>query len=190
MNEVEENRQMETEDLKDIIIHIQWSAPHTFDEASHFNKSNDYGIYQIYGGHPVYGSGVLLYIGRTTDQGFAVRGAFQHGEYSVNQDAGRLELYVGRLIGFETPTDEIWTEHIILAERLLIYAHRPAWNKQVELGILAEKLKRVHVLNWLQYRSLMPEVSGARWTEKFNDLQYCRYYEANNWGKPTKVWPK
>ena len=31
------------------------------------NRSEDFGIYQFYGFHPVYGEYVLLYIGMTTD---------------------------------------------------------------------------------------------------------------------------
>ncbi len=184
MNDGQENHQVESEDL---IIHIQWSGPHTFKEAEHLNKSIDCGVYQIYGGHPVYGSGVLLYIGRTTEQTFAKRGAFQHGEYHLTQDAGRLELYVGRLIGLKTPDNKTWNHHIELAERLLIHAHRPAWNSKMELGDLEQELHRVHVVNWRNYRSLMPEVSGARWTNRFDSLEYNRFYDTRHFGQPTQV---
>lgn len=187
MNEGQENHQMEIEDL---IIHIQWSGPHTSKEAEHFNESVDCGVYQIYGGHPVYGSGVLLYIGRTTECTFAKRAVYEHGEFRLNQDAGRLEWYVGRLIGLKTPENDEWNHHIILAERLLIHAHRPAWNSQTGLGSLETELRRVHVVNWLQYRSLMPEVSGARWTIRFEHIQYGRYYDTKHFGQPTQVWTK
>jgi hypothetical protein len=184
MNADQENHQTETQD---IIIHIQWSGPYPFKEDEHLKGSTDYGIYQIYGCHPVYGSGVLLYIGRNEWQTFAERGVKQHGEHLQNQDAGRLELYVGRLIGLKTPDNETWNKHIRFAERLLIHAHRPAWNSQMDLGGMHKELRRVHVVNWCEYRSLMPEVSGARWTDRFDEIKFGQYYNTDHFPQQPEV---
>ena len=37
------------------------------------------------------------------------------------------------------------------------------------LGGLEPDLRFVHVLNWGKHRDLLPEVSGARWTTRFDD---------------------
>jgi len=56
------------------IIHIQWEGPYSYQEIKDLkNENNDYGIYQIYGGHPIYGSGALLYIGKAQLQTFGIR---------------------------------------------------------------------------------------------------------------------
>jgi len=133
------------------------------------NGPTDYGIYQIYGAHHVYGSDALLYIGLAERQTFSTR-LSQHRWCHVNHDAGRLQFYVGHLFGGPTPDDPTWCDFIRLAERLLIHAHKPAENAQKEIAALDEDLWHVHVLNWSQYRDLMPEVSGARWSTRFDDL--------------------
>lgn len=154
---------------QELIIHLDWSGPYSFNEISSLSGPTDYGIYQIYGTHSLYGSGVLLYIGLACDQKFAERLA-QHKWCSVNQDSGRLQFYVGRLFGRATPDNQEWSRCIKLAERLLIYANKPAENTQKELGALDSELWHVHVLNWSQYRDLLPEVSGARWSNRFETL--------------------
>ena len=80
-----------------------------------------------------------------------------------NRDAGRVEVFVGRLSGNETPYDDTWDRHIKLAERLLIHTHMPPMNVQKSLGSPALDLRYVHILNWGHHRDLLPEVSGLRW---------------------------
>src|SRR5437773_399292 len=72
------------------IIHIDWSGPHSLEEVAQFNGPSDWGIYQFYGGHPVYGSGVLLYIGKTESDpgGFAGRVPTSAGRCGLNPDGG------------------------------------------------------------------------------------------------------
>lgn len=155
---------------QELIIHIDWSGPHTFSEVSSFDSASDFGIYQVYGAHHVYGSDVLLYIGKAQIQTFSARLA-QHGWCANNHDAGRLQFYIGRLFGGKTPDNSSWEYHIDLAERLLIQAHTPTINSQKELVLhMDSALQYVHVLNWSQYRDLMPEVSGARWSSRFDNL--------------------
>jgi hypothetical protein len=52
------------------IVHIEWDGPFSIDEAKEKNGKDDYGVYQIYGNHPVYGYGASLYIGKAADQTF------------------------------------------------------------------------------------------------------------------------
>jgi hypothetical protein len=154
---------------QELIIHIDWSGPHSLAEVASFNGPEDFGVYQVYGAHHVYGSDALLYIGRVEKQPFAARFS-QHEWCAGNHDSGRLQIYVGRLFGSPTPADPIWCRNIVLAERLLITAHKPAENSQTGLGELDSDLWHVQVLNWSQYRDLLPEVSGARWSSRFDQL--------------------
>ena len=54
---------------------------------------------------------------------------------------------------------------------MLINSHKPAWNK-VHVGFLTERankqVMRVQVLNCGNYGSLLPEVSGMRWSSKYD----------------------
>ena len=49
-------------------IHIDWVGSHTLEEVKQLTNTDDYGVYQIYGSHPIYGSNVLLYIGKAERQ--------------------------------------------------------------------------------------------------------------------------
>jgi len=46
---------------QEITIHLEWDGPHRFDCVGSLTGPTDFGIYQIYGGHPVYGNTALLY---------------------------------------------------------------------------------------------------------------------------------
>ncbi len=151
------------------IIHIEWKGPFPLTDAGTLTGPSDYGVYQIYGGHPVYGNSALLYIGLAAAQYFGVR-IPQEQQWLYNRDAGRVEVYVGRLAGSETPADNVWDSHIRLAERLLIYAHSPPMNTQKSLSSLEKDLQFVRILNWGRHRDLLPEVSGARWTSRMDNI--------------------
>ena len=153
----------------DKIIHIEWGGPHKLSEVASLTGASDYGVYQIYGGHPVYGSSALLYIGLAAGQHFGER-IPQESQWLDNRDAGRVEVYVGRLAGSTTPNDATWDKDIRLAERLLIFSHSPPMNTQKSLAKLAADLQHVHILNWARHRDLLPEVSGARWSSRFDNI--------------------
>lgn len=157
-------------------IHIQWLGPFTYAEALQLKSAADYGVYQIYGSHPVYGSDVLLYLGKAVQQTFGKRLSQELWNYH-NQDSSRVAVYVGRLAGYEgTPTDEVWTVQISMAERLLIYSHWPAGNSSGLNVQFGEDLHEVHILNWGKYRDLLPEVSGARYSNRYgSDENYAQY---------------
>jgi len=156
-------------EIQETIIHIEWDGPFRFTEVGSLKDPTDYGVYQIYGGHPVYGSSALLYVGLAAAQHFGYR-IPQEEQWLRNRDAGRVEVYVGRLSGVSTPDDVTWTLHIKLAERLLIHSHAPPMNTQKSLAALEQELRYVRVLNWGKHRDLLPEVSGARWTSRYDDI--------------------
>jgi hypothetical protein len=156
-------------DEQPTVINVEWDGPVAFSEVRKLRGTKDYGVYQIYGGHPVYGNSALLYIGLAAAQHFGVR-IPQETHWLDNRDAGRVEVYVGRLAGKRTPDDETWDRYIRLAERILIYAHVPPMNVQKSPGALADELRSVHVLNWGHHRDLLPEVSGRRWASRDEDF--------------------
>jgi hypothetical protein len=149
------------------IIHIIWDGPYRFEEVNKVNNDEfDYGIYQIYGPHPVYGSDVLLFIGKTTDE---LPFELTFGDtilmeiWGGNIDRKLLKFYVGRLSGESTPNDSEWLKQISLAEMLLIEAHTPALNKEYIALLVYRDCKDIHILNWGSYNQLLPEVSGLKW---------------------------
>ena len=164
------------------IIHIQWEGPYNLEQLSILNnKQIDYGVYQIYGGHPVYGSNVLLYIGKAKKQTFGKR--IGQENWKLNRDAVKVQIYIGRLAGNQTPSNIKWDEEIDLAEQILIYAHAPASNSKSIASILDAQLQNVHILNWGNHRDLMTEVSGARWTSKYNYMPDYNYYKMDVHGE-------
>lgn len=126
---------------------------------------------------------ICIYIGLAEQQTFAERLVQHEGWCAGTPDSKRLSYYVGRLFGHETPSDEIWCRDIKFAERLLIHAHSPAKNTQKELGRLEQELWNIHVVNWRCYRDLLPEVSGARWTARFDDLSCDSHYSIEHFKK-------
>ena len=113
-------------DFESKLIHVQWEGPMSLKEIEKRNQPKDKGLYQIYGGHNVYGSDSLLYIGKTKAQSFAKR-IPQHGREFLdwNQDHERLTFYVGWLFGTNSSSNGA---DIDLIEALLIFAHNPARN--------------------------------------------------------------
>ncbi|HUF52623.1 MAG TPA: hypothetical protein VMR52_02465 [Dehalococcoidia bacterium] len=157
------------------IIHIEWEGPLSLEDVAKLNGSTDYGVYQIYGGHVVYGSDALVYIGKAGRQSFGTR-IKQETDWPENHDADRIRVYVGRLHGEATPSNETRERQIDLAERLLIYACQPAFNSKKSLGLLDPDLHNVHVLNWGRICDLLPEVSGARWSSKYDQIDPYEAY--------------
>lgn len=155
-------------------IHIDWTGPYLLSSIKDLmDEKKDYGIYQIYGKHPVYGSDVLLYIGKADFQTLGKR-ISQENWWNIN-DSNTLMIYAGRLSGDHTPEESVWSREIDLAEKLLIYVHKPAYNSKNLLNIPDLDLQDLHILNWGSYRALLPEVSGARWTSKLDGMDYEVY---------------
>lgn len=149
-------------------IHINWEGPYTYEKALQFrNENGDYGVYQIYGTHPVYGRDVLIYIGKADYQTFGKR-LSQEQWRTTNSDSSALNVYIGKLGGYGgTPSNEEWSRQISAAERMLIVAHWPAGNSSGLNVSFGEDYHDIHVLNWGNHRSLLPEVSGARYSDHF-----------------------
>ena len=152
------------------IVHIQWHGPFSFQDAlGNTDTTRDYGIYQVCGPHPAYGRDVLLYLGKASKQTFGRR-LLQEGWEGWQKDRGAVHVFLGRLHGSETPVGPTWNDMISRTERLLILAHRPAHNSK---GLYREgktDLQRLHILNWGDRGTLLPEVTGSRWTSRFRRI--------------------
>ncbi|RSK44987.1 hypothetical protein [Bacillus canaveralius] len=160
------------------LIQIDWRGPFTLDELNLLNDdSHDYGIYQVYGKHLVYGKDVLLYIGKADQQTIGKR-VSQENWWDIN-DSQHLKVYAGRLAGESTPDEEIWSKEIDLAEKLLINVHKPAYNSKSLSLISDAALQDIHILNWGDHRDLLPEISGLRWTSKLDYMDYNTYKLTN-----------
>ncbi|WP_209124457.1 hypothetical protein [Alkalihalobacillus sp. BA299] len=156
------------------LIHIDWEGHFHLDELHILtDEEKDYGFYSIYGKHPVYGSNVLLYIGKADLQTIGKR-VSQENWWDTN-DSNNLQIYIGRLAGEFTPSEEKWSKEIDLAEKLLIYVHKPAYNSKNLTSIPEQDLKNIHILNWGCYRDLLPEISGLRWTSALDHMEYEVY---------------
>jgi len=150
-------------------IHIEWDGPFTSEQIRQRMASSDRGIYQVYGHHPVYGSDVLLYIGKAAGQPFGKR-IPQETWWADNRDAGQLKFYLGRLRGRTPARKREWERQIDFAERLLISTHSPANNTQKGIARVDADLHEVHIFNYGHHRDLLPEVSGARWTSRLGEM--------------------
>ena len=163
------------------IVNIYWEGPITLENIESKDKGNnsdeDYGIYQIYGTHPIYGSNVLLYIGKASQQTFATR-LNQETHWWFNQDAKNVQVYLGRLIG-NTPSEDKWTDMISKAEQLLIYTHRPAHNSSNINSVQDIKVSNTHILNWGEFKNLLPEVSSMKVLDETNELNN-NYFSMEN----------
>jgi hypothetical protein len=84
------------------VVCIEWEGPYLYraligDDAL-LNGPADRGLYQIYVHHPLYGAGVLAYIGLALNSSFHNRICGRRwGEGSEN-DPKNVEVYVGRLM--------------------------------------------------------------------------------------------
>ena len=154
------------------LIHLFWEGPKTFEQLNSLNnEEQDYGIYQIYGTHPVYGKDTLLYIGKASERSFKQRLVSDKREWINNKwDDINFRFHIGRLYGIEIPSDDEWGEQIQIAEELLIFSHSPAYNSDHVGSINEDKVYDSIVLNWGNRGMLLPEVTGMTYTDKFWEI--------------------
>lgn len=111
-------------------IEVTWEGPFSIEKAMEkMDTKIDYGLYQIYGTHSVYGGDSLLYIGKSDNNVFGYR---MQGHYRdwISKEPSKVSVYLGYFIGeHEThPSDEVWSKYIEYAEKLLIYCCQPSYN--------------------------------------------------------------
>ncbi len=149
-------------------IHLKWEGPLEIEEVCNLkDDEEDFGIYQVYGNHPIYGSGVLIYIGMTADQSFGER--IKQETWLTDDDIKPISIYVGRFDMNDKLSSQQWIELTKMVEKLLIYSHSPAFNSSNINKSLGKEFENMLILNWGTRGNLLPEVSGDRWTDKHPD---------------------
>ena len=111
------------------IVRIEWEGPYAFADVLVLNdKERDYGVYQVYGEHVVFGEGTLLYIGIARDQTFGRR-LSQHAWLEEDN-----EIVVGRIAESDYKHDRLdwsdWYELLGDVEALEISWHSPPYNSK------------------------------------------------------------
>jgi hypothetical protein len=111
------------------VLDFQWEGPLTVEKAQTASEASDYGLYQIYGTHAVFGSDALLYIG-LSDRKLGIRLA-EHYKNWIKWENCVTAIYFGRMGGItqlEESQHIAWGENIRRAESLLIYYCSPPYN--------------------------------------------------------------
>ena len=167
-------------------IHIIWEGPYKLNQLEKLDSGDrDFGVYQIYGHHPIYGNNVLLYIGLAQLQTFQER-IGQEKWWWDQPDTNNIELYVGRFAGKDAVSIDKWNSMIEQAEKLLIHAHQPVYNIKNKNYIPEDDVLNNHIFNWESYRDLFPEVSGSRFTSRFEHIREHHIYDGSNASRITK----
>jgi hypothetical protein len=156
-----------------VIIHLNWVEHEWNDKVyEELDTKKDFGIYQVYGDHPVYGEDTLLYIGKAQEQTYSKRlKPPQHDDF--------IETNIKKIskinVSYFTKNDDVeyknWGFYIGLVEKLLIRSHIPAYNAQDVKGVLStDNFKNnLLVLNWGDRGKLLPEVSSLRYSYYYWD---------------------
>jgi hypothetical protein len=130
--------------MEEYEIKIEWEGPLKLrtvieeknDGGEHPDwDGDDYGLYQIYGRHVLYGTNTLLYIGLTTEQTFSERLLEHSREWLENdQDDQDRDIYLGRVYDPRRHSKKdnwfSWRQDVKLAERILIYKYSPNYNSE------------------------------------------------------------
>ncbi len=160
-------------------IHIFWEGPYLISQLKGLIDDNrDYGIYQVYGQHPLYGNSILLYIGKANEQTFGKR--IGQEEWLYETDPQNIQIYVGRIAGHKSVSESEWGQIIDLAETLTIYAHQPVYNTSNTSSIPEKSVLLLHIFNWDSYRDLFPEISGKRHTSKYDHIGEDKIYTSDS----------
>ncbi|GEM_PF-265214 len=166
------------ENIKEI-INIDWEGPFSIDEIlkgtidnQKFNvKSSDIGLYQIYGSHPLYGSDVLVYIGRTQNKnGFQSR---LKDRWVINNgnDSNNVKIYLGTIFSDSKKyTNAEINVFIEKAEVLMINALKPAFNSSNIQSAKDFDKKDYIVYNHGSYRSLYPVFDSEYFWKEFKNF--------------------
>ena len=178
---------LECKECGEIILEVFWEGPFTLDEVADLSSGDDdlsvrrkkyWTLYSAYGSHQLYGSNVLLYIGKTT-QGASVR-LKQHNGWFDEERFGDTKFFVASLSHFgtweqspdmEEAADEKFfvgeesSENLISrAEALLIYSLAPSRNTS-GTNSTKKKIGNVRLFNTGNLGSLPNEISGRYWDE-------------------------
>lgn len=142
-------------------VRIEWEGPFSVQDVLKLSdKEQDYGLYQIYGRHVIFGFGSLLYIGMARDQTLAARFRQHQAEWLSNEEA--VTVRVGRIVSedyaHEPPQWPDWCRLLTDAEALEIYSHSPPYNAS---NISEYKGQPLRIINIGERGSLLAECESV-----------------------------
>ena len=155
------------------VYHLYWEK-HSWSEVilnnfNDFDTDRDFGIYQVYGNHPVYGDDTLLYIGKAEQETFAKR-MKGHSDLDAYQST---RIHFGYFCEYDDISGESWEDAIGEVESILIRSHMPALNGKEVKGLLENSAANILIFNWNEKGNLFPEVSNLRHSGHYHD--YTKY---------------
>ena len=152
------------------MIHLMWEEHEWSDHVyTDFSENTHYGIYQLYGDHPVYGENALLYIGKAQDQTYSAR-LKNHPDFNENHISTFRRIHLAYFCELDDMNYDKWKNYIDLTEKLLINAHFPAFNSQnIKSPLKSDDFPSMLVLNWGDRGRLLPEVSSLRYSYFYYD---------------------
>lgn len=164
------------------IIEIEWTGPFTLKYVMDECKgASDYGIYQLYGTHTIFGTNALLYIGSATERPFATR-MKEHDELWAKHESNEIKVHLGRIGGVNHPKEvekgnfPEWDLQIDFAERLLVYFCSPPYNSSLIVNLGIDESEDVIVMNFGKKNCLPFEVSTL-----FEKSQYWEKETSKAW---------
>jgi hypothetical protein len=113
-------------------VRVEWEGLFSIDKVLELNdKNKDFGIYQIYGTHIIFGKKALLYIGQTykgeTDRTFSQRFHEEHTVWLKEEED--VSIHVGRIK--DCGIDKSNLRQVIKnTEALTIKWHPPPYNSK------------------------------------------------------------
>ena len=141
-------------------VRVEWDGPFSVEEVTRkYDSDSDYGLYQVYGEHVVFGSDSLLYIGKACKQSFARR-IQQHAAGWLSEENAPM-IYLGQIVEgdyVKGDKNKDWEEVVDAVEALTIYWHSPPYNSQHinEYGRMALRVQNLEKLG-----SLVQEYSSS-----------------------------
>ncbi|HEY7156157.1 MAG TPA: hypothetical protein VH575_19485 [Gemmataceae bacterium] len=143
------------------LLRIEWEGPLSIDAVRSKTGDNDYGLYQIYSHHLIFGAGALVYIGKAERQTFADR-LDQHWEGWLKWESD-VSIRLGRLSPADYRVDDNWQEWSQLlsdAEKLSVYWYTPPYNSHYISPNTEFNSRALWIQNWGNRGSLLPEYSS------------------------------
>lgn len=131
-------------------VRVEWEGPFSIEEVLKLNDQNDdYGLYQIYGRHIIFGANSLLYIGKAEGLTFSQRFNQHCLEWLLEEEG--VSIRVGRIASkdyaYDPPDWSDWRKVLRDAEALTIYWHSPPYNSSNIETYNGQRLKVVNLGN-------------------------------------------
>src|SRR2546421_3236415 len=99
------------------VLRLEWDGPFLLDAVLGMTGGDDYGLYQIYSHHVIFGPSSLVYVGKAQERTFGTRFA-EHRDYWLQWESD-VCIRLGRLAPADYRTDDNWDEWKQLVSALL-----------------------------------------------------------------------